>query len=136
MKICGKCKKKKSVLDFNKNSTKVDGLQTLCRECNKSYLKEHYKSNTKYYKEKAKKRKEQIREEFKEYKQTLSCEKCGESRWYVLDFHHTDPSNKDKSIAQMNSEGISTHLVLEEIKKCIVLCRNCHAELHFLENEI
>lgn len=57
------------------------------------------------------------------------CEHCGESRFYVLNFHH-DLENFEKSfnIKELNSGRFS--LLLEEVKKCIVLCSNCHQKHH------
>jgi hypothetical protein len=48
--------------------------------------------------------------------------KCAES----LHFHHPDPSSK--SFSQFARKGLPK--VIEETKKCIVLCANCHAEEH------
>jgi hypothetical protein len=70
---------------------------------------------------------------FKEYKKQLFCEKCGDKRWYVLEFHHLDPTKKDFSIAS-SAKRFGNIKFMEEIKKCEVLCANCHRELHFLEN--
>ena len=64
-------------------------------------------------------------------KSEQSCAKCGETRFYVIDFHHKDPSNKLFTI----SDGRKTHKsnvdVLTEVKKCVCLCRNCHKEFHY-----
>lgn len=46
----------------------------------------------------------------------------------ALDIHHTDPSIKDKDFKNMR--GWSKLRILKEIEKCILLCRNCHAEVH------
>lgn len=62
------------------------------------------------------------------------CSSCGYSKsTWSLEFHHIDPSSKLFTI----SRAINTHMdkdaVLAELDKCIVLCSNCHGELH--ENE-
>lgn len=62
------------------------------------------------------------------YKATHPCIKCGENRYYCLDFHHV--SDKDKEIARGIMVGWSIERIKKEISKCVVLCRNCHAELH------
>jgi len=51
-----------------------------------------------------------------------------------LDFHHLDPSQKDKTIADL--VGSSTQRLLKEIEKCITLCRNCHTDFHYHERSI
>jgi predicted HNH restriction endonuclease len=61
------------------------------------------------------------------------CAKCGETRGYVLDYHHIDPSQKNQDIARMTSNNYKLDNVLNEIKKCVVLCSNCHREFHYLE---
>ena len=66
------------------------------------------------------------------YKDELECEVCGENRHWVLDFHHKDPSEKEEGVSRLvRSAGIDR--VLQEIDKCIVLCANCHRDLHYKE---
>ena len=69
------------------------------------------------------------RKEFNE-KWKHPCEKCGESRLYLIQFHHIDPDTKEFCIgAQATSKTID---VLErEVKKCVCLCSNCHNEFHY-----
>lgn len=73
------------------------------------------------------------REFMNEYKSTCSCKKCGESRPYVLDFHHVDPSKKEFDIGEASKYSITR--LKSELEKCITLCRNCHSEFHYLEKE-
>lgn len=61
------------------------------------------------------------------------CSECGESRAYLLTFHHIDPSNKKFTIG---TSDIRLSSIKNEADKCVVLCRNCHRELHNLENDI
>jgi hypothetical protein len=72
---------------------------------------------------------------FHQYRQTLSCEQCGESHVATIAFHHRDPSTKKYRVADMPNRGCSIRLILEEIDKCDVLCHNCHARLHYEEGE-
>lgn len=55
------------------------------------------------------------------------CILCGYNKYIgSLDFHHKDPSQKDFGIA-----GKKAKSELEpELKKCILVCRNCHGEIH------
>ena len=43
----------------------------------------------------------------------------------VYDFHHINP--KEKEIGISNSENASLENIITEVKKCILVCRNCHA---------
>lgn len=69
-------------------------------------------------------------------RQTLSCSSCGESHPATLDFHHTDPTEKESSIAKAVRYGWSKHRIMKEIEKCIVLCSNCHRKLHYNESVV
>ena len=66
---------------------------------------------------------------FYNIKATFKCKKCGEKRIPCLDFHHRAPSKKERSVANMVCNS-SKARILKEIKKCDVLCKNCHAILH------
>lgn len=134
MKVCGSCKKEKSREEFHVNPTKPDGLQSMCKECRKAYHRKHYLANKAKYKNQSDKRKKDLREEFNEYKKTLCCSKCGENRWYVLDFHHRNPKEKDTEVSYMIGSGRSIESIKKEIEKCDVLCANCHREIHYIEN--
>lgn len=87
-----------------------------CIECRKKREKERYDT---FY------------NEMKKYR--TKCAKCGESKWYLLEFHHKEPEEKEFNISQWRKREIK--LAIEEIKKCDVLCKNCHAEFHFLNRE-
>jgi RNase P subunit RPR2 len=58
-----------------------------------------------------------------------SCEYCGYARSpWALDFHHVDPATKSFRIA--NNWANAWREIEAEVKKCVLLCKNCHAELH------
>ena len=63
-------------------------------------------------------------------KASLKCSKCGEARPICLDFHHTDSSNKESSISGLLDANKNKEQILNEIAKCVVLCKNCHVVLH------
>jgi len=57
------------------------------------------------------------------------CQICGYNKCLAaLHFHHKNPSEKKYSISQC-IDYISTKTVREEVKKCILVCANCHAEI-------
>lgn len=56
------------------------------------------------------------------------CQMCGYNRCdAALDFHHRDPTTKTTRAALLTS--LVWEKVLEEIKKCDLLCSNCHREV-------
>ena len=65
----------------------------------------------------------------------MKCAKCGDSRGYVLDFHHIDPNEKDIAISRMISKNYTLEHIMNEIKKCVCLCSNCHREFHHFKKE-
>jgi hypothetical protein len=128
-KICNKCKKKKSIDKFHKNSTRKDGLRTICKTCSKEYHREHYLKNIDKYKTKARKRINFLKSFVNRYKQFKKCKNCNEKRYWVLEFHHKDKLEKSDNINKIVLYG-NFKLLKEEIRKCEVLCSNCHKDLH------
>jgi hypothetical protein len=57
------------------------------------------------------------------------CLCCPEKNPICLDFHHKDPKKKDKAVAKLLGFKNKERL-LNEIKKCIVVCANCHRKIH------
>ena len=58
------------------------------------------------------------------------CEICGYDRCVdVFEFHHKDLSKKDFGISEKGYTR-SWKRVMEELDKCIMVCANCHRELH------
>lgn len=118
-KICSKCGEEKPLSEYHKNGFDSNGNQKYrgyCKICANNIEKERYR------------RKKQFTESLKE-----SCIKCGESRPYVLDFHHKDKTQKDFTIGQIKKGSLE--ILKNEIEKCVVLCSNCHREFHYLERE-
>ena len=76
------------------------------------------------------KRKAKKRKLFQRYKRMRGCDKCGYNKCpAALEFHHP---NKNKNMKIQNLMRIPFHKVLEEVKKCILLCANCHREKHYI----
>jgi predicted nucleic acid-binding Zn ribbon protein len=59
------------------------------------------------------------------------CSICGyHKNLAALVFHHTDSTAKDFKLDMRSLSNRKLEPVLEEISKCILVCANCHAELH------
>lgn len=57
------------------------------------------------------------------------CERCGYSKSIrSLVFHHVNPEEKDFGIG--SSYSTKWNIVKNELDKCIMLCANCHGEVH------
>ena len=67
------------------------------------------------------------------FKATLSCSKCGFSHPVALDFHHVFKL-AHKSVNKLAQQGLYKQ-ARAEIKKCIVLCANCHRIHHHEEKK-
>jgi hypothetical protein len=61
-----------------------------------------------------------------------SCTKCGYNRNLAgLIFHHLDPKLKQFELDTRAFTNTSLKRLELELEKCIVLCQNCHAEVHY-----
>jgi hypothetical protein len=57
------------------------------------------------------------------------CSMCGYNKCIdALDFHHIDPNMKDFTIS---GKSFSIDRLKKETDKCILVCSNCHREIHF-----
>jgi hypothetical protein len=101
-------------------STKLKYCSDECRNTNKKPLRSYAEIGREYRKNRKIK--------CIEYKGG-KCKLCGYNRsTRALQFHHLDPKQKDFTISQPN--GISWELTQLELDKCILVCSNCHAEIH------
>ena len=64
------------------------------------------------------------------YREIASCCKlCGYNRCQTaLEWHHLDPSQKEITPAKVFSR--SWEKIVKELSKCVLLCANCHREVH------
>lgn len=58
------------------------------------------------------------------------CNICGENNPIVLVFHHYD-GEKEFTINGLKSRRARWGEIEKELDKCILLCENCHRELHY-----
>ena len=73
----------------------------------------------------------------KRYKQRMidamggKCQCCGYNKCQqALEFHHIDSAEKEKSISEYWYRNAKWADVIIELRKCVLLCSNCHKELH------
>ena len=124
------CKENKTNDSFYKCKKCKDGLQTLCKDCGRTAAKKHTQNNSKKFFEYTKERKRVFFIKYEEYKKKLSCNKCGDTRHYVLEFHHIDQDKKTGTISRIK-QNCNWEQLMAEISICEVLCANCHREYHY-----
>lgn len=131
MKICTTCNIQLPSENFHKRTKSSDGLQSSCKSCRKiidadSYVKSESRQKS------IKDRRSRVRAEnvelMRRYKRLCGCSVCGEKEPVVLDLHHTDPEEKQADPSRLVSASKET--LKNEIRKCVVLCSNCHRKVH------
>jgi transcription elongation factor Elf1 len=119
-KKCSSCGKTKSLSDYYSNGHQPNGKKKYKSKCRSCEQEHRYNGQTK-----------KIINILAELGKKYECEVCGYDRnSAAITFHHLDPAEKEFGIAQM-SKTISESKLKEEIKKCVVLCHNCHMEEHY-----
>lgn len=74
-------------------------------------------------------RRDKIKEMAVQYKGG-KCYICGYNKYLgALEFHHLNPNEKDFGISNKGYTR-SFEKVKEELDKCILVCSNCHKEIH------
>lgn len=106
MNECKICSKK---FEYSKELRKKGYRQNLCNSCSVTECRKRLKKRLVEYKGGA-------------------CEICGYANYVgALEFHHKDSSKKDFGIS---SKIVSFDRMKKEADKCILVCSNCHRELH------
>ena len=89
--------------------------------------KYHYKNSNGYY--------FQVKRGYSRKLQLLElkgggCYKCGYNKNIAaLEFHHLDPSEKEFQLGSAKTTNLDKLLL--EMNKCILVCANCHREIHY-----
>lgn len=116
MKKCSACKLEKSFDNFHTNKITSDGYGSQCTSCDASGR----------------------RAKCREKKQSLvnslggKCSICGYNKCLpALEFHHQD--EKLGALSELMKKSFK--FALEEVKKCILVCANCHREIHEEEKD-
>jgi hypothetical protein len=59
------------------------------------------------------------------------CQCCGYNACSdALAFHHIDPLKKDIGFGDLRADPKKWNDIVLELKKCILVCHNCHSEIH------
>lgn len=66
-----------------------------------------------------------------DHKSSIGCVLCSERDPRCLDYHHLHPKKKKFSIGSIPS-SIPSHAIQIEMKKCVVVCANCHRQIEIM----
>jgi len=99
----------------------------------KTYASTYYQNNKDKVLATTKASVKKYKEQWRSFKATLSCVKCGQNHPATLDFHHIDSSTKEASVNKL-IKNRAFKRAMEEVKKCVVLCANCHRIHHHNEH--
>lgn len=84
----------------------------------------------------SKKRIERRRYWVNRWQQAKGCELCGyNTSHYALHFDHINQDEKYKNIAELIGSQYKIATIISEIRKCRVLCANCHAVETFTKDQ-
>jgi len=88
-----------------------------------------YQEHRELTKKRALEHKRRDQEWFRSIKSQESCADCGHDVYEDLDYHHIDPSTKITTVSDMVGR-YGRERILQEIDKCIVVCKTCHKTYH------
>lgn len=115
-KTCGKCKESKLHTEFygRYETNRNNNISSYCKQCSNFATAE---------------RQRDFKQKCLEYKGG-KCIVCNYNKYIgALEFHHLDPKQKDFSLSDMSSRSF-TKEIKKELDKCILVCSNCHKEIH------
>lgn len=130
-KRCGSCDRMRPLDAFNRKSRRPDGLQEVCRDCNRESSRRYYRRNRERHlavtRARTAAQKAQSIALVARHLRDHPCTDCGVGDLRVLDFDHRPGTAKRAGVMELVRNGHSVEVVMAEIEKCDVRCRNCHA---------
>lgn len=137
IKTCTKCHEPKDIESF---AIKRDSIRHgHCKDCQNKYTKQHYKLNKDTYKKRAriwnKQRLIELRNLIIKLK-SVPCTDCQiQYDYWIMDFDHLDANEKLANVSRLVNGLKPIEIILEEIKKCEVVCANCHRQRTYQRSE-
>lgn len=129
LKRCSRCKKTRSLSEFNRDSSRKDGLQHRCKGCHAQLSSSHYHRNKSDYLKRQSAKKEGNYHLIRSLK-SKPCADCEiEYAPWMMQFDHT---SNDKRIKISAMRGYGEKAIRDEAEKCDVVCANCHAHRTYL----
>jgi hypothetical protein len=135
MKPCTICKRSLPLAEFNRKAAARDGLQDVCRECNRAQARRYYAENREKHlgviAARTKAAKRAAKDFIGQYLMMHSCVDCGEEDVRVLEFDHRPGVEKTAEVMRLVALGYGLNRVAAEMAKCDVRCPNCHARVTY-----
>lgn len=129
------CRAELPPAEFNVRRASRDGLQNVCRACNRARAKRYYREHREQHVGLMMRRRAEARQQavlaVGEHLLANPCVDCGEGDVRVLDFDHLPGAGKSAEVMRLVRNGYSVARVMVEIAKCEVRCRNCHAKVTY-----
>ena len=111
-KICPKCKIEKPIEEFYRRRNNTN-CSVYCKLCTTTTTTE---------------RQQNIKQKAVDYLGG-KCSVCDYNKCLgALEFHHVNPEEKDFNIAELKLSSFDR--MKTELNKCILVCANCHREIH------
>lgn len=130
-KTCPGCKTHQDRSNFSKHGSRYDGLQSICKSCEKIRNKAYYKSTPE--KNSARKMYTTLRRELiRTFTQPLVENGCVDCSRYIpnaMDFDHVTGEKRINisNLATIKcSDEVMLDMLQQELSKCEVRCANCH----------
>lgn len=135
MKRCGHCKRELELSLFQVDTRAKSGYSSWCRDCKREASRRYYAkegSAGKLRNQLTYKARRSLKQRFVAMLGG-KCSRCGYDEFIgALDFHHVDSASKDHEIARLLTVNRNNIAVIEaELTKCVLLCKNCHAFIHW-----
>ena len=123
-RLCARCGEWKMSVEFPNSST---GQFSYCRECRNAYDRQYYKERGKPARRARQRlRIDEARAWMASLKDGVPCSDCGEIfPVWVMHWEHLPEFEKTDDISIMVTSR-TREAVLEELKKCELVCANCH----------
>lgn len=115
------------------NWISVMNKRTATKEEIRQYDREYYQRTKARRDEIKTETRRRHREAWEHLRSHYKCSMCSESHPATLQFHHTDPTQKEYNIGDMVNKGVGLERIKKEIEKCIPVCANCHFKIHWNE---
>ncbi len=112
-RFCPRCKKQVETKNFYQRRGK-ENSSTYCKSCTSEQTTERMRK---------------LKSQMIEYKGGC-CARCGYKKYQgALEFHHLNPKEKDFSPSHLKKYKFDERMK-SELDKCILVCANCHREIH------